>query len=407
MKYCYLFLFVSLFSCQREDTTFTEQLWLVGQAGQGAFSLGDVLAFEENWVQVRNKFTGEAYTLAWLLSPKENSTDSTYYLVPTYTEDAALTVALYQGDSLLAQPIALQPAMANDTTTLFCLPGGVTYALSFLDTMLHLSTVKQAGNDRLEAVHLKKADFSFQEQWIENRTRLISSTLNANGFLEMGLIYIKPSKSSRELLVYNCGCASGHNASEQDASEERLLLHCLVRPASSDKSGTAGLYASRAESWERLDTLVLEPLPPRIPLTISEAEILAQLNNGHIEVVENLATLGAQQVNYTDQESFVAQGGLLYKELESLGFHFSPTGLFTLFTKDRVLLERQWQLAEDRRHIFLQDDKGRSSYLTILAYNEDWLSLGIGGLRVATPVNLGEQLMSYVQTALVFKVFRE
>ncbi len=84
----------------------------------------------------------------------------------------------------------------------------------------------------------------------------------------------------------------------------------------------------------------------------------------------------------------------------------APNGLFTLFTSHQVIREEQWQLSKDRRHIFLYSpDRRRVHRMAITAYNDAYIELVLSGLRVATPVNFGEQLMSYVMASVQCRVY--
>lgn len=116
---------------QAPDRSFTQQLWQSTDTEQSFLELGDVLIFVGDSVRIRNKFTGLNRQLPWFTSLPPSATDSLAYLVAEVGGDDYLRLAIYAGDSLLANIERLRPAAARDTLQQHCLEADATYAVDF------------------------------------------------------------------------------------------------------------------------------------------------------------------------------------------------------------------------------------------------------------------------------------
>lgn len=373
---------------QAPDSSFTEQLWQLRASQAADLEMGDVLIFKGDSVHIRNKFTGKRQQLPWRAAPFADLADSLTYVVPSFESKLTkrLTVALYRGDSLLAKLDSVVPALAGDTLSHHCLASDATYAVAMGEQHLHVVTVTPPGEAAIRHILASDTASELRTQNAMNYSMAPMLRIDEAGIFTIRFFKQDGPEGTTMLLDYFCQC-------EQDDGQGNLKMACLSQPL------FQGIPA-------KVDTFYFQKLPPLIPLEVGEGSILERINTGRLVITEDIGSITAEEASYDDEESFLARKGLYYQEVQDLQLDMAPNGLFTLFTSQKVIREEHWQLSKDRRHIFLYSpDRERVSRIAITAYEEDHIELVLSGLRVATPKNFGEQLMSYVLASVRCRVY--
>jgi len=385
---CLLVLLCLLFACgnkpiaERQDYLDQEWAFALDNPVESRFlmhqlSVGDVARFRGDTVILNNHFTGLENKLQLVADPTVLDSNELAVIAERVGENLNLT--LYLHDSLVTSAI-FEP---NDSPLTEANPSeylGKTFL--FNDAENGSSRIYFGNDPKLKMTKGIKDYYVISDGDTESP---VSFRRNGNGSdarSALGGFSPIPMRGSFLFLFFGKKKESlGARPFVVNKDEEgNLSAHYVVE--------TNGVYASRE--------VELTPIVSVIPETVSLEILSRRLNEGRLTVDTSYPPADTSGVGFSYEEDFLKRG-LFYRELPELEINFNADGEYFLFSGDRLLEHRNWQLSPDRNYLILIGKDGSlHKHLPILKYTDESIEFRMP-LSISTRKPKGVELTSYVK----------
>ncbi len=387
---CFLFACGNAPSAERQDYLNQEWVFALDNPEGSPFlmdplSVGDVASFRGDTVILNNHFTGLENKLKLVVDP--TVLDSNKQAITAEQVGENLNLTLYLHDSLITSAI-FEP---NDSPLTVAPPSeylGKTFL--FNDAENGSSRIYFGNDPKLKRTKDIKDYYVISDGNTEDP---VSFRRNGNGSdarSVLGGFSPIPMRGSFLFLFFGRkkGSLGARPFVVNKDEEGNLSAHYVVE--------TNGAYAPVE--------VELTPIVSIIPETVSLETISRQLNEGRLTVDTSYPPADTFGVSFAYEESFLKKGGIHYRDLPGLEINFNPDGEYFLFSGDRLLEHRNWQLSPDRNYLILINKDGSFfNHLPILKYTDESIEFRLP-LSISTREPKGVELTSYVKVDAYIQV---
>lgn len=152
--------------------------------------------------------------------------------------------------------------------------------------------------------------------------------------------------------------------------------------------------------YETID-MPLTLLPRLLPSATAEQDFADRINSGLVVADDAYPRIDSAGVSYSYQKDYQ---GIEYDELSELEFSAEPGGEFIVVVRDRLLMNRKWNLSLDGRYLITSDKNGRQvGHYPILAYTDEHIELRMP-FTVKTREPRGVALESYAEIDVFIRI---